>query len=137
MYRRIADLPASDLSRREFVFSFALVCSLFFTCEFRVSLARLSPPSHSSLTAGGFAYGVSVVAPARAVPREVFPASPLITCFPTQLVDVLNAHFQSIFHISKTRSTLLQFAYFGAYLFFAQIAGAFVGPLLGVCSLHY
>ncbi|KAF4567753.1 hypothetical protein EYR40_006760 [Pleurotus pulmonarius] len=42
------------------------------------------------------------------------------------LLDVLNAHFQNIFHISKTRSTLLQFAYFGAYIFFAPFAGAFM-----------
>ncbi|KAJ8472319.1 hypothetical protein ONZ45_g16689 [Pleurotus djamor] len=42
------------------------------------------------------------------------------------LLDVLNAHFQHIFNISKTRSTLLQFAYFGAYIFFAPFAGMFM-----------
>ena len=32
-------------------------------------------------------------------------------CF-CQLLDVLNAHFQTIFDIGKTKSTLLQLAYF-------------------------
>lgn len=42
------------------------------------------------------------------------------------LLDVLNAHFRDIFHISRTKSTLLQVAYFGAYLVFAPWAGAFM-----------
>ncbi|KAL0956154.1 hypothetical protein HGRIS_002316 [Hohenbuehelia grisea] len=42
------------------------------------------------------------------------------------LLDVLNAHFQVIFHISKTKSTLLQFAYFGAYVFFSPFASMFM-----------
>ncbi|PPQ98429.1 hypothetical protein CVT24_004108 [Panaeolus cyanescens] len=42
------------------------------------------------------------------------------------LLDVLNAHFQHIFGINKTQSTLLQLAYFGAYLVFAPVAGAFM-----------
>ncbi|KAF9047330.1 MFS general substrate transporter [Panaeolus papilionaceus] len=42
------------------------------------------------------------------------------------LLDVLNAHFQVIFGIDKTQSTLLQFAYFGAYFFFAPLAGMFM-----------
>ncbi|XP_006460935.1 hypothetical protein AGABI2DRAFT_204277 [Agaricus bisporus var. bisporus H97] len=42
------------------------------------------------------------------------------------LLDVLNAHFQDIFGISRTQSTLLQFAYFGAYLVFAPIASVFM-----------
>jgi FHS family L-fucose permease-like MFS transporter len=42
------------------------------------------------------------------------------------LLDVLNAHFQEVFGISKTQSTLLQLAYFGAYLVFAPVAGIFM-----------
>lgn len=41
------------------------------------------------------------------------------------LVDVLNKHFQEILNITKTRSTLLQAAYFGAY-FFIGLIGTFV-----------
>ncbi|KJA27669.1 hypothetical protein HYPSUDRAFT_178728 [Hypholoma sublateritium FD-334 SS-4] len=39
------------------------------------------------------------------------------------LLDVLNAHFQVVFGIDKTRSTLLQLAYFGAYLVWSPCAG--------------
>ncbi|CDO70598.1 hypothetical protein BN946_scf184656.g13 [Trametes cinnabarina] len=46
------------------------------------------------------------------------------------LLDVLNAHFQSIFDIGKTKSTLLQLAYFGAYLVYAPIASVFRRPWL-------
>ncbi|KAF8918061.1 major facilitator superfamily domain-containing protein [Mucidula mucida] len=42
------------------------------------------------------------------------------------LLDVLNAHFQTIFGITKTQSTLLQLAYFGAYLVFAPFASIFM-----------
>jgi len=42
------------------------------------------------------------------------------------LLDVLNAHFQVVFGIDKTRSTLLQLAYFGAYLVFSPFAGIFM-----------
>ncbi|KAF5351952.1 hypothetical protein D9756_007434 [Leucocoprinus leucothites] len=42
------------------------------------------------------------------------------------LLDVLNAHFQQIFGITKTQSTLLQLAYFGAYLVYAPVAGVFM-----------
>ncbi|KAI0328623.1 MFS general substrate transporter [Cubamyces sp. BRFM 1775] len=42
------------------------------------------------------------------------------------LLDVLNAHFQQIFDIGKTKSTLLQLAYFGAYLVYAPIASLFM-----------
>ncbi|EPT05014.1 hypothetical protein FOMPIDRAFT_126349 [Fomitopsis schrenkii] len=69
----------AELSRREWVFAFSLVTSLFFTW--------------------GFAYG---------------------------LLDVLNAHFQQVFGISKLQSTMLQVAYFGAYLVYAPIAGVFM-----------
>ena len=43
-----------------------------------------------------------------------------------QLLDVLNAHFQTVFGINKTQSTLLQLAYFGAYLVWSPFAGIFV-----------
>jgi len=42
------------------------------------------------------------------------------------LLDVLNAHFQVIFGINKTQSTLLQLAYFGAYIVYAPVAGIFM-----------
>lgn len=42
------------------------------------------------------------------------------------LLDVLNAHFQVVFGIDKTRSTMLQLAYFGAYLVFSPVAGIFM-----------
>ncbi|PFH52032.1 hypothetical protein AMATHDRAFT_74530 [Amanita thiersii Skay4041] len=42
------------------------------------------------------------------------------------LLDVLNAHFRTIFHISRTKSTLLQVAYFGAYLVWSPFAGMFM-----------
>ncbi|EIM83077.1 MFS general substrate transporter [Stereum hirsutum FP-91666 SS1] len=42
------------------------------------------------------------------------------------LLDVLNSHFQTVFGITKVQSTLLQFAYFGAYFFWAPVAGVFM-----------
>ncbi|KAF9237507.1 MFS general substrate transporter [Melanogaster broomeanus] len=69
----------AQLGRRQWVYAFALVTSLFFTW--------------------GFAYG---------------------------LLDVLNAHFQTVFGISKLQSTLLQLAYFGAYFVWAPFAGGFM-----------
>ncbi len=55
------------------------------------------------------------------------------------LLDVLNKHFQEMLNITKTRSTLLQAAYFGAYFLIAYPAGLFMnrfgykkGILLGL-----
>lgn len=42
------------------------------------------------------------------------------------LLDVLNKHFQESLNITKTRSTLLQAAYFGAYFMIALPAGIFM-----------
>jgi len=42
------------------------------------------------------------------------------------LLDVLNAHFQTVFGITKLQSTMLQFAYFGAYFVWAPFAGYFM-----------
>ncbi len=42
------------------------------------------------------------------------------------LLDVLNKHFQDSLNITKTRSTLLQAAYFGAYFLIAIPAGIFM-----------
>src|SRR5574338_323109 len=42
------------------------------------------------------------------------------------LLDVLNKHFQNTLEISKTRSTLLQAAYFGAYFLMAFPAALFM-----------
>ena len=61
------------------------------------------------------------------------------------LLDVLNKHFQESLNITKTRSTLLQAAYFGAYFLMALPAGLFMnkygykkgiiaGLLLYVCG---
>jgi len=55
------------------------------------------------------------------------------------LLDVLNKHFQEALNVTKTRSTLLQMAYFGAYFLIALPAGLFMnrfgyknGILLGL-----
>ena len=42
------------------------------------------------------------------------------------LLDVLNKHFQDALNVTKTRSTLLQAAYFGAYFLVALPAGIFM-----------
>jgi len=42
------------------------------------------------------------------------------------LLDVLNKHFQEVLNITKTRSTLLQLAYFGAYFLMALPASIFM-----------
>lgn len=42
------------------------------------------------------------------------------------LLDVLNAHFQTVFGINKVQSTLLQLAYFGAYVVWSPFAGIFM-----------
>src|SRR5215211_4870902 len=42
------------------------------------------------------------------------------------LLDVLNKHFQETLNITKSRSTLLQGAYFGAYFLIALPAGLFM-----------
>lgn len=42
------------------------------------------------------------------------------------LLDVLNKHFQETLNITKTRSTLLQASYFGAYFLIALPAGLFM-----------
>ncbi|KAI0317204.1 MFS general substrate transporter [Amylostereum chailletii] len=42
------------------------------------------------------------------------------------LLDVLNSHFQQVFGITKLQSTLLQLAYFGAYVVFSPFAGIFM-----------
>src|SRR5215212_7040620 len=42
------------------------------------------------------------------------------------LLDVLNKHFQETLNVTKSRSTLLQAAYFGAYFLVALPAGLFM-----------
>ncbi|GAA3939416.1 L-fucose:H+ symporter permease [Chitinophaga oryziterrae] len=42
------------------------------------------------------------------------------------LLDVLNKHFQEVLHVTKSRSTLLQLSYFGAYFLMALPAGLFM-----------
>jgi len=55
------------------------------------------------------------------------------------LLDILNKHFQDVLEVTKRKSTLLQFAYFGAYFLMALPAGFFMnkfgykkGILLGL-----
>lgn len=72
----------TQLTRRQRIYAFALVTTLFFTW--------------------GFSYG---------------------------LLDVLNAHFQTVFGITKLQSTLLQLAYFGAYFLWAPFAGTFMSRI--------
>jgi FHS family L-fucose permease-like MFS transporter len=45
------------------------------------------------------------------------------------LLDVLNKHFQEALNITRKKSTLLQFAYFGAYFVAAIPAGMFMRKL--------
>ncbi|KAL4080335.1 major facilitator superfamily domain-containing protein [Scleroderma yunnanense] len=80
-----AGTAGTQLTRKERIYAFALVTSLFFTW--------------------GFSYG---------------------------LLDVLNAHFQTVFNISKLQSTMLQLAYFGAYFVWAPFAGTFKGIHIGL-----
>ncbi|SFE11411.1 MFS transporter, FHS family, L-fucose permease [Chitinophaga sp. CF118] len=42
------------------------------------------------------------------------------------LLDVLNKHFQEVLNVTKSRSTLLQLSYFGAYFLMALPAGLFM-----------
>ncbi|KAA1475147.1 MFS general substrate transporter [Dentipellis sp. KUC8613] len=42
------------------------------------------------------------------------------------LLDVLNSHFQEVLGITKLQSTLLQLAYFGAYIVYSPVAGVFM-----------
>jgi len=61
-------------------------------------------------------------------PDFIHPTNDL---FIDQLLDVLNAHFQTVFGINKTQSTLLQLAYFGAYVVWSPFAGIFVSHPAG------
>ena len=81
-------MPGNDLSRKQWVYALALVTSLFFTW--------------------GFAYGVCNPPPL-SLHWFVDQAD---ACGVLQLLDVLNAHFQQVFGIDRTQSTLLQLAYF-------------------------
>ncbi|ORY32003.1 major facilitator superfamily domain-containing protein [Naematelia encephala] len=64
--------------------------------------------------------------------RELYFSFSLVTSlfflwgFSYGLLDVLNQHFLDIFNLTKTQTTLLQFAYFVAYLVVAPGAGAFM-----------
>lgn len=74
---------------------------------------------------------MSVAITAKSSRSYLFPiilVTSLFFCwgFSYGLVDVLNKHFQEALHISKTRSTLLQLAYFGAYFLAAIPAALFM-----------
>lgn len=45
------------------------------------------------------------------------------------LLSVLNAHFQTVFGITKLQSAFLQLAYFGAYFVWAPFAGVIIGRI--------
>jgi FHS family L-fucose permease-like MFS transporter len=68
------------------------------------------------------------LAPPEAPPSYKGPLAYAISCFSVWglaygLLDVLNSHFQDTLHVSKAQSTLLQTAYFGAYLLMSLPAG--------------
>ncbi|SCZ88483.1 BZ3500_MvSof-1268-A1-R1_Chr2-1g04440 [Microbotryum saponariae] len=42
------------------------------------------------------------------------------------LLDVLNKHFQTFFGITKLQSTMIQVAYFGAYVVYSPVCGQFI-----------
>ncbi|KZT72100.1 MFS general substrate transporter [Daedalea quercina L-15889] len=113
--------------------------------EYLFSLPRafdLLPPRHGTCTDDRYVFldslpvartAASFPTPGRELSRrEWFFAFSLVTSlfftwgFAYGLLDVLNAHFQTVFGISKLQSTMLQVAYFGAYLVYAPIAGIFM-----------
>jgi FHS family L-fucose permease-like MFS transporter len=68
------------------------------------------------------------LAPPETPPSYKGPLAYAISCFliwglAYGLLDVLNKHFQETLHIGKAQSTLLQVAYFGAYLLVSIPAG--------------
>lgn len=88
---------------------------------------------------------VTVASNEKQVPNYVFPLILLTSLFfmwgfSYGLLDTLNKHFQDIFQITKLRSTLLQFAYFGGYALMALPAGTIMkkfgykrGIIFGLC----
>ncbi|KAH9055454.1 MFS general substrate transporter [Lactarius vividus] len=75
--------------------------------------------------------GVGVTGSELSFTRWLFAFSLVTTLFFTWgfsygLLDVLNAHFQQVFGITKLQSTMLQLAYFGAYIVFSPFAGIFM-----------
>lgn len=114
----------SQLSTGRWAFAFSLVTSLFFTCKPVIDCATSELATHLFVfvvARGLRIWGKSL--------RSIlaYPYARLTIAY--QLLDVLNAHFQTIFGITKTQSTLLQLAYFGAYLVFAPFASIFVSVL--------
>jgi len=75
----------------------------------------ISTISASQLTWGRWAFAFALI-------TSLF----FIWGFAFGLLGVLNAHFQGVFGIDKTQSTLLQVAHFGAYLVFSPFAGIFM-----------
>ncbi|KAF8971045.1 MFS general substrate transporter [Flammula alnicola] len=78
-------------------------------------VAAITPLTASQLSRGRWAFAYALV-------TSLF----FTWGFAYGLLDVLNAHFQVVFKINKTQSTLLQLAYFGAYLVFSPVAGIFM-----------
>lgn len=83
------------------------------------------------MAGGGVSTQMEVVGP-KATKRQEYFAFGLITSlfflwgFSYGLLDVLNKHFQTFFHITKLQSTALQVAYFGAYIVYSPVAGQFI-----------
>ncbi|KAK4700516.1 MFS transporter, FHS family, L-fucose permease, partial [Phenoliferia sp. Uapishka_3] len=83
------------------------------------------------MAGGGAAQPMTVVG-AKATKGQEYYAFGLITSlfflwgFSYGLLDVLNKHFQGFFGITKLQSTGLQVAYFGAYIVYSPVAGAFI-----------
>lgn len=73
----------------------------------------------------------SVISPATTRKSLLLPFSLITSLFflwgmAYGLLDVLNKHFQDAMNVTKSKSTLLQAAYFGAYFIIALPAGFFV-----------
>ncbi|KAM0754450.1 major facilitator superfamily transporter [Meredithblackwellia eburnea MCA 4105] len=82
--------------------------------------------------AGGGQVQPMMIKGAQITKRQEYFAFGLVTSlfflwgFSYGLLDVLNKHFQTFFHITKLQSTGLQVAYFGAYLVYSPVAGQFI-----------
>ncbi|SGY44260.1 BQ5605_C001g00134 [Microbotryum silenes-dioicae] len=82
------------------------------------------------MAGGGAVTGVK--ATGNVTKRQEYFAFSLVTSlfflwgFSYGLLDVLNKHFQTFFGITKLQSTLLQVAYFGAYVVYSPVCGQFI-----------
>merc|ERR1712093_703932 len=108
-----------------------------------------SPLSHldtlDTMAGGAATTGVKAAGPALSKRQEYFAFGLITSLFflwgiSYGLIDVLNSKVQRSFGISKLQSTMLQVAYFGAYLVFSVPASMFAsrfgykkGVIMGLC----